>query len=186
MAREIRTYDWCDVCLEQEIHEPGTAVIVALDGGKPRAMDLCDADRKALLGALTDALEAFGHAPDGIAQPRGVRKRQHVPTAAAPGAVRVEVGPEAYPFRCPLCDRPEPTGSALGAHLRSGHETNFAETYGAACAVCGTVMASPSGIGMHLVKSHSVTGGTAVAFEWARANGDPAGVVAERLAAWAR
>jgi hypothetical protein len=100
--------------------------------------------------------------------------------------LHLDVTPEDYPFRCPFCDRAEPTGSALGAHLRAAHNTSFAETYGGVCPVCGAVMASQSGIGMHLTKSHGVTGGTAVAFEWARLNGDPAGVVAERLAAWAR
>jgi hypothetical protein len=65
--------------------------------------------------------------------------------------------------------------------MKTTHGTPMAAYYGNTCAVCGVEVNGSSGLGMHLNKTHGLAGGVAVAYEWARANGDPAGVVAERL-----
>ena len=183
VARELRIDEWCDVCLADGQHEPGETVEVSLGGRAPRVLELCERDRKTYLAPLAELLETFGRKPDAPAHAPRRARADKAPAEERPGAVLLGVGPEEYPFTCPICHSPRPSGQALSAHMKARHAgVGIAEFYGLRCPVCGDEMNAYSGLGMHLTKTHGVTGGVAVGFEWARVNGDPAGVVAERLA----
>jgi hypothetical protein len=60
------------------------------------------------------------------------------------------------------------------SHLKRTHGLTVREVYGNTCPVCGVEAG-----GTHIGRMHpEVSGGMAAAFAWARANGDPHGVVA--------
>lgn len=66
MAQEIRTFTWCDPCLDQEEHQVGSPVVleVSIGGAKPTRLeaDLCEVHRKDL-EAVVDTLLQVGRKP---------------------------------------------------------------------------------------------------------------------------
>lgn len=55
MAQEIVT--WCDVCMREDQKVPGSAVVIALNHMKPKALDLCETHVKELVDPLWTLLE---------------------------------------------------------------------------------------------------------------------------------
>lgn len=162
MAQELVINTWCDVCAADGQREPGEPVTVSIDGHPPRLLDLCERDRKTYVAPLAELLESLGRRVDGKPARRPV----------APSAVT-----GSGDATCIICGHPAPNASALGGHLRLKHDATLGEVYGTTCPVCGEEKS-----GTHVARSHGMPG-ILPAFAWARANGDPFGVVAAREAA---
>lgn len=177
MAQELVVNTWCDICLAAD----GTR-----EEGHPtpniggRMLDVCKRHDEELVRPLVEAIEAHGRRIDAPPKRSGDAQRQASHRAATrEPAIHADASPQDYAPQCPRCGHQTATSAAMSAHLKAHHGLSMADAYGLACPVCGVEFGS-SGIGMHLVKGHGLTGGMTVAYEWARANGDPAGVVAAR------
>lgn len=187
MATELIIRVWCDVCAADGEHIEGEPVEVTLNGatinGRTLTLDLCDRDRKAIVGPLEDALAAYGRKPEGQAPKRRGRPPKPPQEAQEPQEPRPSepIDHHAYPFRCLYCGHETNNSGAMSGHYKLRHGVSMSEVYGSRCPACGVQMGS-SGMGNHLVSSHHIRGGVAIATAWARANGDPHGVAAEILA----
>lgn len=76
MAQEIVT--WCDVHLDRDERVAGSPRQVALMGQSTKVLDLCEDCAKEILGAVLDALEAYGRSPKAPpgAGKQGSKKKQ--------------------------------------------------------------------------------------------------------------
>jgi rubredoxin len=166
MAQELIVSTWCDACLAEGERTEGEPVSVALGRSVALILDLCERHRKELVDPLAETLAEHGRRPDGK------------PVKRARAAAPVEGTGSERPS-CPVCGASPSTFGAMSGHLRRMHGTTVTEAYGTVCPVCG----SDHGHGTHIARMHQIEGGMVGAFEWARANGDPAGVVAAQLAA---
>lgn len=184
MAQELVINTWCDVCMgDGGRKEIGESHQVALQGHAPRVIDLCERHAKTLVGLLDEALGLYGRRPDGVPKRPYTKRATTQPAEGTTPSPRVPVQGGA---QCLVCGHQAPTSSALGQHIKQAHGLSMTQMFGAACPLCGTEL-SATGMGMHLTKAHDVKGGMAAAFNVAREQGDPHGVVAvqDQLAAHA-
>ena len=172
MARTITIL--CDRHLGRDERVEGREVPVW--GG--RILALCEECEVELYKPLADVVEEFGIREDGVPPRR--RRSSSTTVATVPTTTLVASKTTA----CLVCGEPVSTShkSALTDHLKRLHRTSVNEVYGLTCPVCGTDDVT---VGPHAARSHLDLGihGAADAFDWARANGDPFGVVAARTAA---
>jgi len=202
MATEIILNRWCDGvklsgtndwALRHEIQTaPGTVRIHGLDGKPAKSVDLCDpCDNDMTLAELRICLREFGVTPE--AGKKGKPVDQPRLTAGSGGGVATLAinnarsgqrhgRPPSSPrtescLWCPL----DYTHSGFAGHAKKHHGfANIVDALGTRCPVCGV-----DGFQMlssHVGRAHDYKSVTA-AFMWARDNGDPHGVYAERRAA---
>ena len=165
MAREVQILTWCDACADEDQRTPGATYTP--NHGR-RSLDLCDAHHAELLSRLEALLDAYGiqEGQEGRRKPGRPRKAQ-----APSGAVAAPPGR----FPCLLCGTSH-NANGMGGHLRRMHGSTIGQAYGSICPVCGK-----ASTGTHLGRMHpdeSQGQGMVGAFAWARAHGDPHGVVA--------
>ncbi len=61
MAKEIVTHSWCDLCLDDDIREPGVELVAQVGAGtKQKLVDLCERHRKELADPLVALLAEHG------------------------------------------------------------------------------------------------------------------------------
>lgn len=88
MALEVVTHRWCDVCLQnedEEVHEPGTEVVVQINALKARKMDLCDRCRKEWIDPLIELIRDFPTVDAAPTTVKGSRNRGGGSMAEKPG-----------------------------------------------------------------------------------------------------
>jgi hypothetical protein len=203
MAREIVI--WCDPCMEEDVRTAGreSAVGVTMGAAKPGAwktVAMCENHEDQYLKALVHLLDEFGvnlevasaRTPKGAA-PAGARLRAstvgprseqlilgYQQTGARHGRAPASGKRDAECLWCPLTYSGD--GSGFGRHLKVVHGFDgLREAFGGKCPVCGEgpfeLMLS------HVKKSHPEYGFEYISqpFTWARDNGDPHGVYAEKM-----
>lgn len=143
-----------------------------------RMVDLCDPCAERLTGPLEALVEAVGVHVEGAPVKRKAR-----PAAAAQAALPgVEADDAAGTYPCIVCHEPH-TGGGMGSHVKRMHGgATLRDVYGSDCPICGK---SSGNAGTHIGRSHPEAGGHGIvgAFEWAKAAGDPFGIVARQEAA---
>lgn len=97
MVREIIT--WCSPCFAEDVREQATTVVVALDGGKPRALDVCERHNKELVEPLRELLAELGQLVDPASSHSS---SEHVCSIAG-------------------CGKSYKSGQSLGKHMRRVH-----------------------------------------------------------------
>lgn len=152
-------------------NHPGTDVPGAPRGPFwGRMVDLCDECDEDLTGRLAELVESFGVAVDGAPARRPVG-RPPGPKAEADGM-----------FPCLICHASH-TGGGMGAHIKRMHGgAALRDVYGSDCPICGK---ETGNAGTHIGRSHPEANGYGIvgAFEFAKAAGDPFGIVARQTAA---
>lgn len=183
MAREVQVLAWCDVHMAEDQRVPMVAThTVALDGGAPRTLDLCEEHEAALwkpfadVAALGAKAEANG-APKAVqAGPRalgGIRR-------ASPRTVTANKS-DANTRVCLLCSATLEGRNIHDRHLVQAHGLpKVMALYGDACPFCGETFSTPQGLAIHGTNSHGHYD-LAALFWAARDAGDPHGVVAAAL-----
>jgi hypothetical protein len=143
-----------------------------------RMVDLCDECNDELTGPLGLLVDAVGVAVEGAPVKRKLGRPPKVDQASLLG---VEAADAEGVFPCLVCHAPH-TAGGMGAHLKRMHGgANLRDVYGSDCPICGK---SSGNAGTHVGRTHPEANGfgTVGAFEWARAAGDPFGVVARQSA----
>jgi len=197
MALQIIERRWCDGI---KLGAPGEDWVVrhppeaiegstrtyALDGGKPKNVDLCDpCDQELTLAELRVCLREFGQLA-GSTKSKPGPKGNHADTVAKFVATGQRNGrtPKDGKRReqclwCPL----HYTGSGWGNHVQKEHGfEGLKDALGGQCPKCGE--GGFETVSVHIQRTHAREfDSISEAFLWARDNGDPHGVYARRRAA---
>jgi uncharacterized C2H2 Zn-finger protein len=159
MVREIIT--WCSPCFADEVREPGLTLVLAIDGGKPQALDLCEVHHKQIAQPLLDVLAEYGQPVDISEQKRSSK------SAASVTSGRLEGGQE-----CPVttCGKSYRNAASLSKHVRRVHGTTITDvrhgsdqldgmpdpekTHKCPDDDCGRLFSTPQGLGAHRSRVH--------------------------------
>lgn len=184
--QEVRRFTWCDVCTveagdDAPTHEPAETFTVAIDGAAPMTIDLCERHHKTLVAPLVELLANHGYRESMTTTPAGTGRHGQKPKGARD-------------MPCLWCDMAYASSTGLGGHLVAVHgfpandTTENRATIGSVyddgrCPVCGAAVVSVTALGVHLFRQHKdVPGTVAGVYGYARAQGDPHGVVAKVVA----
>lgn len=139
MARELIVKTWCD---NTERHGSGVNIeaqtyVVAIDGGKPRQLDLCDVCTKELLVPLRELLDAHGQPLD--AEP------------IAPASSSEKTGK-----LCPDCGKSYGTNKGLREHRKNVHDWTDPRPADHKCPHkgCDAAFVAPQGLSAHRMQAH--------------------------------
>lgn len=201
MATEIILNRWCDGVklsgstdwvLRHEIQTaPATVRTHALDGKPARNVDLCDpCDEEMTLAELRVCLREFGVAleagKNGKKSAASTAPVDHDPlrikviNAARTGKRHGREPDHPRTDQCIWCPL-NYTRTGFAGHVKKDHGfKNLKEAVGTRCPVCG--VDGFEILSGHAVRAHEAKSVTDL-FLWARDNGDPFGVYAERRAA---
>lgn len=178
MVREIVTRAWCDLhMMQDERVEMSETHEVTLDG-EAFTLDLC-AEHVADFQSFAELVRT------GSAKTKTKTETPRAAAAAsdfrADGSLRAKSSRHAR--ICLVCGDSRTAPQAFRNHLGDAHGTDVGGVYGTTCPVCGKEHGSVQALGIHGSKTHADIGALDVAtlFQYARENGDPHGVVRERL-----
>lgn len=172
MATEILTRIWCDLCMDEaDVHTEGDHHLVAING-PTRQVDLCRAHAATLLEPLSAVLSAHGAPVDTQPTRKDFGPLRRTGRTSPLGRAR-EV-------QCLWCPLDYTSTSGLHAHIREHGFSHPTEGAGRVCPLCGKEF---SAVSSHVRAAHPPLVNVWQAFQMARADGDPHGVVAQRLAA---
>lgn len=126
--KELKVFSWCDQCARhQERTEASTSPIVTLGlGGRPMALDLCEACNASLFDALEEVLADYG-SPVGPARPG--RKPATSENAEPP--------PRARSHACPYCSEVRSGQTILADHIWRDHLGEKRPPKPTVCPECG-------------------------------------------------
>lgn len=122
MAKEVMTYTWCDICLEQDERTDAEEFTIQINALKPRLLALCDKHRTEVLDPVRNLLPDLPKAePAPVSEPtrrRGVGR----PVVFQPNA-------EEGRYQCTLCPGQRSYANARGlrSHGLSMHGMRAAE-----------------------------------------------------------
>lgn len=115
MAREIQTFTWCDVCLENEERTDAIEVSVQMDALKPRVIAMCEPHRKQFIDPLRDLLIEHGQTTNS-------------PSSTSASPVPGGGGGQFGLFECGMCDKgPYAHKQSLRSHIRATHNMTVTE-----------------------------------------------------------
>jgi hypothetical protein len=174
MAQELRVYIWCDGVKAGSSgdflprHDPrsveGLTRVHALDGGKPKRVDLCDpCNTDMTLAEARYCIKEFGQSPD-VAGQKAPRPMPGGSTPR-PGGRMAEGRTD-----CIWCPG-NYAWTGWAGHLRTVHNlAGVKEALGKQCPACGEEF---DGLSVHITRGHEEFAMVTDAFFWARDNGDP-------------
>lgn len=119
MAKEIRTFTWCDICLAKGDHVEGTEVTITLSGLKPRLLALCETDANDIIKPLRDILEDVGQIISTTTKSPTKTASRRAVTESAESTENAES--TEGELSCPACDKRYSVNSSLRNHLRTVH-----------------------------------------------------------------
>lgn len=198
MALQIIERRWCDglkLGAEGDFvvrHDPGVEGITrtfALDGGKPRNVDLCDpCNEDMTLAELRACLKEFGVSTEAGKKGKGEERQAALSGGPGTTAARFHMSGVRHgrtpkgerDMQCLWCPLNYTPSGFLG-HVRKAHGFDGSkDALGTTCPACGNNFEM---LGAHVLKSHPEFGSVTDAFFWARDNNDPYGVYGARRAA---
>jgi hypothetical protein len=169
----------CDICLADGTETDALPVAIGIDKTL-KEMEMCGPHRAQFVGPVEDLLRAHGRAVDKMTRSHsGARPQHHQAPQKVPGK-RLHLPPSEQPVVCLLDDATFNTDGGLRQHLTGTHQTNVLGLYGHVCPLCQHQVGAQWN--RHVSAAHREFPNVSRLFAWARDNGDPHGVVKERLA----
>lgn len=173
MAKEMVV--WCDVCLKEDnVHTKSSTIVIQVRPvmKEPLGLDLCDKHEINLVHPLMEMLSKYGEKEGATAN-----------AIAAASNRRSPAMPDTRTYPCLLCPEVSHSNHSFVQHIARAHGTNPTNLYGTTCPVDGQSFGGSHSMGAHLSRTHPDYGQTtAESFKKVQAEGDPHGVVADRLA----
>jgi hypothetical protein len=144
VAIELVLKNWCDVCLEGDVHTPGETITVNVSGVAAFDVEACKEHAQPLADAV-EVLAALGRAPGKTVRPG--------PVGAPKGTSRSPKATDPAPGPCPECGHVSPAYGSLRYHVRRQHGKSMADVGMAearfTCDVCGSGFPNGQGLAAH-------------------------------------
>lgn len=167
MAERVTTTLLCDLHLAQDIEvteEVATVPPVAVNGDKPRTLDLCKDCRTEWYEPFVEGLQAHGR----VTTKNKRAKAKPTPAPTTPEPRRIDLGSNI----CPDCSRTFNTAQGLNNHWTRTHAPKHGQTPTPAedttttqdtheCPTCGKTFAKHQGLNLHRVRAHGYRKGDA-------------------------
>ena len=167
----------CDRHAAENVQANGVPLVITVNGETWR-IDLCEGCEAEALTPLRMMLSKHGERV--AAKAVKTLPVQSKPQDAAPRKTNAHKSTPGQ-FPCFVCDKESRTLAGLEQHFRARHGLSQGQAVGNRCPLCGKELSGGIGVTLHCATAHNVEHSLTAMLQ-ARAEGDPHGVVAARVA----